>query len=205
MALHFRNVVVMQAIEEYERKLEEDKKSKPAETIIVDTQVADIFKQRRENVEKHVFENEPNASEESSSDTHTAAPHVLRDSNQKVKVTQVMPQVTQVRSTAVFEQPRKDVSPKHSLSKSTPDIHAELQTSVTSFSVTPLRMDVSQAPQVSRVKQLQRSGSTGTPPASAEPGKENIQPQPQLRKAKTFDSGQSYMTSCETSTMLDQK
>lgn len=143
-------------------------------------------------MEKHVVENEPVPSEESGSDTRAAPPShvtpVLRDSNHRkdFKVTQVLPQVTVPIKMVIGDSTnRKDLSASKSLSKSTPDIHAAaFQTTVTSFNVTPSSQV--QGQQQVRVKQMQRSGSSGTPPLVGA-GKENIQPQ--LTKAKTFDSG----------------
>ena len=195
-------IIIFQAVEEYERKLEQEKKSKPVETIIVDTQVADIFKQRRENVEKHVVESEPSQSGESGSEMRSTTNYtmpVLKDSNYKkeVKVTQVMPKVTTqvIHTTPIKQQQqgaivnnRRDVSPKYSLSKSTPDVRMDTQTSVSSISMAPLRTE-GQMQQTSRQIQLQRAVSSTTPPTV---GKENIQPH--LRKAKTVDSGMNFST-----------
>ena len=161
----------------------------------MDSQVADIFKQRRQNVEKHVVESEPSQSGESGSETRinyttrtpttaTTAP-VLRDSNKRneVKVTKITPQITPVKQGTIVDT-KRDISPKQSLSKSTPDVRTETQMSVSSISMAPLRTE--QGTQASRQIQLHRAGSSTTPPVSGT-GKENIQPH--LRKAKTFDSG----------------
>ena len=158
--------------------------------------MADIFKQRRQNVEKHVVESEPSQSGESGSEmrinyattktptTTTTAP-VLRDSNKRneIRVTKITPQVTPVKQGTIVDT-RRDISPKQSLSKSTPDVRTETQMSVSSISMAPLRTE--QGPQASRQIQLHRTSSSTTPPVSGT-GKENIQPH--LRKAKTFDSG----------------
>ena len=171
----------------------------------MDSQVADIFKQRRQNVEKHVVESEPSQSGESGSEMRvnyattksppaTTAP-VLRDSNKRneVKVTKITPQVTPVKQGAIVDT-KRDISPKQSLSKSTPDVRIETQMSVSSISMAPLRTD--QGHQASRQIQLQRTSSSTTPPVSGT-GKENIQPH--LRKAKTFDSGSCLVLSASLS------
>ena len=151
--------------------------------------MADIFKQRRENVEKHVVESEPLQPGESTTPTNTNyTKPVLKDSNYKVKevkVTQITPVITPapVKQGDVVET-KRDVSPKYLLSKSTPDVRMDT-TSVSSISVGPLRTE-GQAPQSSRQIQLHRAATTTTP-SIVGAGKENIQPH--LRKAKTFDLG----------------
>ena len=128
-------------------------------------------------MEKHVVASEPILSEECGSEIQSnKAMSVLRDSNNKKEV-----KVTEVKQGAIVDD-GKDISPKHSSGEST---RVDTQTSVTSINMTPLRSEGKGA-QASRQMQLHRNGSSTTPPVVGT-GKENIQPQ--LRKAKTFDSG----------------
>ena len=86
-------VMYFRLLKNMKENLKRRRKNKPQETIIVDSQVADIFKQRRQNVEKHVVESEPSQSGESGSEMRVnyattksppaTTPPVLRDSNKK--------------------------------------------------------------------------------------------------------------------------
>ncbi len=178
----------LQEIEEYERKLEEEKKRKPQENIIVDSEVASIFKNRRSKVEKYAIEGERDESVEDldvelitkdnkvtyilkEQDNYRAPKKESETKQSDVKREQK--QLTVVKADS-FESKGSNLVKTSDLSKSMPDVTKDL-----SFSPVTLRSHEGQ----SQPAHYRRSDGVILPDASSI-GKENKRPA--LRKAKTF-------------------